>query len=364
MSIRKRPDRGNQYEVRWEEGGRHASRLFTRKGDATAFELDVKRRKQLGPLAGTVIQSHVTLTDFVRKEWWPTYAVPNLKPRTRAVYAQVYAKHLLPRIGGYELAELTPALIEDLRRDLHSAGVGEPTQIKALGLLQGICKRAVVRGLIPSNPVLPVDKPKQNTRVRVEPLAPVVVERIRLLMKPADAMLVSILAYAGPRPEEALRLRWRDLGQRTLHVYAEKTGRPRVVDVLSPLAQDLAEWRLQSGRPSQSELIVPRRGGREWQEHDWRNWRRRIYQPAAREVGVTGDMRPRRLRASFVSLLLWEGRSLTYVADQVGCSVDTLARHYVGVIRELEGQPRVPASEAIRQARDDVANNARRRKLT
>lgn len=41
-------------------------------------------------------------------------------------------------------------------------------------------------------------------------------------------------------------------------------------------------------------------------------------------------MRPRRLRGSFVSLLLWEGRSVTYVAAQIGCSVATLARHYAG----------------------------------
>jgi integrase len=354
VSLRRRADRGNRYEVRWTEGGRHHGRLFERRSDAAAFDLDIRRRQQLGTLAPSVIRSHITLTDFVRDEWWPTYAVPNLKPRTREVYAQVYGKHVAPRIGGYELGEITPALVEDFRRELHAAGVGQPTQIKALGLLQGICKRAVVRGLIEANPVLPVDKPKQNTRRRVEPLPPLVVERMRALMTPPDAMLVSMLAYTGTRPEEALRSRWRDLGHRTLQVYAEKTERPRVVDLLVPLAKDLATWRAESGRPAADELIFPRRSGRDWQEHDWRNWRRRVYQPAAREVGVTGDMRPRRLRSSFVSLLLWEGRSLTYVADQVGASVDTLARHYAGVIRELEGLPRVPAAEAIRLAREEL----------
>jgi hypothetical protein len=43
---------------------------------------------------------------------------------------------------------------------------------------------------------------------------------------------------------------------------------------------------------------------------------RRVYQPAAAAAGVTGDVRPYRLRGSFVSLLLWEGRSITYVAAQ------------------------------------------------
>lgn len=46
---------------------------------------------------------------------------------------------------------------------MHGAMVGEPTLIKALGILQGICMRAVVRSLVQSNPVLPVGKPIQST---------------------------------------------------------------------------------------------------------------------------------------------------------------------------------------------------------
>jgi hypothetical protein len=48
------------------------------------------------------------------------------------------------------------------------------------------------------------------------------------------------------------------------------------------------------------------------------------------------------------------GRSLTYVAEQAGHSIATLARHYAGTMRELESEPRVPAAEAIRQAREQV----------
>jgi hypothetical protein len=51
------------------------------------------------------------------------------------------------------------------------------------------------------------------------------------------------------------------------------------------------------------------------------------------------------------SLLLWEGRSLAYVAEQAGHSIATLARHYAGVIRELGDAPPKPAAEAIIEAR-------------
>jgi len=63
-------------------------------------------------------------------------------------------------------------------------------------------------------------------------------------------------------------------------------------------------------------------------------------------------MRAYRLRHSFVSLALWEGQSLTRVAEQAGHSVATLARHYAGVIEELEDQPQIPAADAIRRARE------------
>lgn len=136
---------------------------------------------------------------------------------------------------------------------------------------------------------------------------------------------------------------------------ASKTGRPRDVDVLAPLAQDLTEWRLLSGRPSDECLIVPTVDGDDWRRHDWGNWRRRVWRPAAIAAGVTGDLRPYRLGGSFVSLLLWAGEDLTYVAEQAGHSVATLARYYAGVIRELRGQPKLPTAEAIRQAREQLA---------
>jgi len=42
------------------------------------------------------------------------------------------------------------------------------------------------------------------------------------------------------------------------------------------------------------------------------------------------------------------------VAEQAGHSIATLARHYAGPMRELENKPRVPAAEAIQNARDEI----------
>jgi integrase len=386
MSIQKLPNRGGQYLVRWREGGKQQSRLFKRKGDAQAFENDILRRKALGPIASTIMQSQMKLEDFVTQEWWPRYAIPNLAPDTRRRYLEIWSHDLLPRVGGYPLREITAELIEVAVRDeLAKAGLGVASQRKALHLLSAILKRAVVRGLVPVNQASLIQMPKTPPRARPQPLSPLTVERIRQIMlaprtrtvpasaagkrpqrayqsavgspleRQRNALIVSTLAYAGLRPGEDRSSRWSDVRERTLYVYATKTRRERDVDLLAPLAQDLAEWRLANGRPADRALIVARPTGGEWTRSDWGNWRNRVWRPAAIEAGVTGDLRPYRLRGSFVSLLLWSGMDVVEVAEQAGHSVATLAHDYAGVIKELKGQPKVPAAEAIRLARTEVA---------
>ena len=385
MSVRRR---GKQFEVRWAEGGRKLSRSFLRAEDARAFDVDIKRRKQLGALAPSIIQSRQTLAEFVEEEWWPRYAIPSLAPDTRRRYLEVWGVHVLPRLGQYELREITPMVVEDFREQMTRARVGAPTVRKALMLLQGILRRAVVRGLIPLNPAQLVDKPRQRPTQAPQPFS-LTVERIRANMleprrrivpaagtgkrprrgyespvgtaleRQRNALIVSMLAYAGLRPSEDRACSWADVRDRSLHVFATKTGRARDVDLIAPLAQDLAEWREASGRPGGGELVIPRPSGGAWTREDWANWRRRVWRPAAIQAGVTGDLRPYRLRGSFVSLLLWSGTDLVEVSEQAGHSLATLAKHYAGTIKELKGQPRIPAADAIRRARESASGQLR-----
>jgi integrase len=383
MSIEKLENRGGQYLVRWREGGRRHSKLFKRYGDAEAFELDVKRRKQLGPLAASVIMSKVTLAEFMQEEYWPRYAIPNLAEATQNRYLEAWGHDLEPRIGGYEVRGITPRIVEDLREQLRRQRLAPASQRKSLLVLSGILQRAVVCGLIPVNPVSMIQMPKAPPSQASQPLSPATIERIRqILLSPRtrtvpasgpgkrptrayesaigsprerqrNALIVSMMGYGGLRPFEDRASRWDDLRERTLHVVG-KRGRTRELDLLAPLAHDLAEWRLASGRPAGDQLIIARPSGGEWRKGDWDNWRSRVWRPAAIEAGVTGDLRPYRLRGSFVSLLLWSGEDLAYVAEMAGHSIATLAKYYAGVMAEMKGQPRVAAAEAIRQAREEA----------
>jgi integrase len=61
--------------------------------------------------------------------------------------------------------------------------------------------------------------------------------------------------------------------------------------------------------------------------------------------------RPYDCRHSFASLLLHEGRSVIYVARQLGHSAALTMRTYGHVIEELDDAPRITAEDAIRDAR-------------
>ncbi|MDQ2984066.1 MAG: site-specific integrase [Actinomycetota bacterium] len=376
MSVHKRtlPSGRAVWSVRWRESERNRARDFDTKRDAEAFDAELRRRRRLGE-PELLDAGRETLADFAR-EWWSVYAEPNLARKTRKVYADLWGRHVLCRLGGAELRRITPEVVESFQAELRKAGVGDPTILKTLALLQGILQRAVVWRRIQSNPVAAIKKPSQRRKRVVRPIAPQTVEALResLLARRrlGDAALVSVLAYAGLRPGEALALQWRDVQERTLIVERAvalgdlketKTGQTRSVRLLAPLAADLAEWRLACGRPADFELVFQTRAGRLWADHDWRNWRKRIFTPAAEAAGL-GGFRPYDLRHSFVSLLLAEGRSVLEVAKQAGHSPTMALATYGHVIEELEGAEKLPAEEVIRRAREELVRTtfARERK--
>ena len=196
----------------------------------------------------------------------------------------------------------------------------------------------------------------------VRPIAPVTVEAICSVLRPRDAMVVHLLAYAGLRPQELRALCWAHVGERTLTVHAPKTRRhrtePRSVRLLAPLAQDLREWRLASGRPGESTPVIPAFNGNgtapafgtEWTEVGYEQWIAHVWAPTLERVGIAYQ-RPYDLRHSFASLLLHEGRSVVYVARQVGHSTAVCLRTYGHVIEELDEAPRISAEDAILVAR-------------
>jgi integrase len=186
---------------------------------------------------------------------------------------------------------------------------------------------------------------------------------MRAASSPRDATLIGVLAYAGLRPGEALALQWRDIREQTILVERAvslgqekdtKTAAHRTVRLLAPLAADLREWRLRSGRPGDKALIFPSATGTVWSQPAYQSWRRRAFKRSLDGAGVE-HARPYDLRHSFASLLLHEGRSVIYVARQLGHDARLTLSTYGHVMDEFEDAPQLEAHTAIADARTALA---------
>jgi integrase len=170
-----------------------------------------------------------------------------------------------------------------------------------------------------------------------------------------------VLAYSGLRPGELRALRWGDVRERTILVQrgadcdgkakTTKTRSVRTVRLLAPLVADLREWRMASGRPNDDALVFPREDGEAWTKDDWDVFRANGWKTACKRAALTPVPRPYDLRHSFASLLLAEGRTVHYVAAQLGHSPALTLSTYGHLIAEYADVERINAEAEISGAR-------------
>ncbi|MEJ7893874.1 MAG: site-specific integrase [Solirubrobacteraceae bacterium] len=356
MSVHRK---GARWSVRWRDAmGRNRSRSFDRRKDANDWDSHVRRLRQRGELA-RLDSGTETVSDFV-EEWLRTYALVNLAPRTLDVYASMWDIHIEPVFGAVRLRDVNVLMIQRWLAGLERGRVGRPTQQKCLTLLSGVLQRAVEWDKISTNPARVPKLPVVSRERVVQPMPPSVVEAMRTHLaernRLRDATLLSVLAYVGPRPSEALALRWRDVGERTLTIHATKTSRRfRSARLAVPVRADLMKWRLASDWAENGDLVFPRGDGSTFGDDGLRNWRNRIFKPAAKAAGIDGPARPYDLRHAAASLWLHEGRSVVEVAGWLGHSPTETLKTYSHVVEELSDAPRITAEEAIREARETLA---------
>lgn len=382
--IENRPRAGGRwtFRVRYTDPatGLRRSEEFDDQQVAIDFQAKLRLAKRGGSVADLTAGREL-LRDFVPDIYWPRYALQHLARPTLKSYESVWRLHAEPRVGHLQLRQFDAGVAADLVGALTDDGVGAPTIVKTLAMLQSVFRRAVLWRRISVNPLATIEKPA-IAAAAVHPLAPEVVERIAAQLPPAGRILVYLIAYAGLRPEEALALQWRHIRRSTILIEQKNVdgeivagqkvkGKPeRAVRLLAPLAEDLAILR-GSGSvvPLGTAYVLPRPSdGTPWRDTAYRKWRRTRWQPAAVEAGVAtltfhedehgGRHRsydgppPYWLRHSFASLLLHEGRlSVAEVADQLGHTIQTLLRYYAHIMADLQDQPKMSAEQQIRKAR-------------
>ncbi len=149
-SIRKRAS--GRYQARYlgPDGlMRNAPRTFERLKEAeqwlTLAEAQMMRGDWIDPDRGKI-----RLTDYAER--WIEER-PKLRPRTKALYRQLFRSHIKPRLGELSLGGITTATVRDWRARLIENGVSQSVAAKAYRLLRAIFNTAVKEDeLIRANP--------------------------------------------------------------------------------------------------------------------------------------------------------------------------------------------------------------------
>lgn len=348
MSVH--PKGNGKWEVRWREGTRNRSRTLDRKPDAMRFDAEVRRKSQVGDLVPTRTGGE-TLRRFT-VAWLA--GRQNITEDTRSNDSLLLEAHVMPHLGYVPVRDLRLDMLEEWLRGRLAEEVGSASMAKTIGLLRQILKRAVKRDLLPRNYALDLEKPEIDKRIPI-PATPEQIEAMRAHFldrkEPmvGDATLVSILAYAGCRPKEALRLTSADIDSPTILFRSTKN---KVVGVSRPprqVFQDIAEWKLCSPHPFG--LLFPRRkDGEVWTKNDWDNWRNRRFTPAAEAAGL-GDFNPYDLRHSAASLKIAEGKPITEIAYELRHKPAMLLDNYAHMMEQARDREVVSAEEWIAEAR-------------
>jgi len=198
----------------------------------------------------------------------------------------------------------------------------------------------------------------------------------RLLERERGALMVALGFMAGLRlPSEALGLRHRDARDGRLYVegrssageYTEgtKTGPGRDL----PLVGQLTVQLLRAERAHREagcafepdDFWIGSRSGRMWSDYRARNWRRREFKPAARQVptafpqfSALASATPYLTRHTFVSCCLQAGLSLATISAWTGTSIHMISRTYGRMLSRHEGSAPMSLAEQFRRARAEA----------
>jgi integrase len=156
-------------------------------------------------------------------EWLDAYpAAKSLKRSTVSGYKLIINTHLSRALGQLKLEALTPERIERYVADKRREGLAPRTLNRHLNLLNLLLSSALKRGLIRTNPIAFVDRPREPRR-RWRILTPTEVVRVErsfeeLIAEAEDEekdwreqarVIFVVLVGTGLRRGEALGLRWR-----------------------------------------------------------------------------------------------------------------------------------------------------------
>jgi integrase len=161
----------------------------------------------------------LTVQDFVDAYWRPYLERKQVKPSTKRGYDCGLRLHILPKLGGLKITDVSPLHIENLVRVGMENGSSPKTVRNLIGLVQSVFSLAVDNDLISRSPVR--DKHKPQVSRREKPVWDA--GQLRLIVEAVPVSYRSLFQCAmltGARLGELLGLQWKhvDFSSRTLEI--------------------------------------------------------------------------------------------------------------------------------------------------
>lgn len=331
-SIRRLPS--GRYQARFTEPGTdrliNAPHTFTTRGDAQGW-LAVQRGKIVSGTWKRKEVSPLTVGEYAAK--W--LAEKTLRPTTREHYQLLLDCHILPVLGGLQLAKLDAATVRTWYSRLDT---GPVMKAHVYVLLSGILKTAVEDNLITASPctIKGAGRVKRTRKIKpatVDELA-VIVEH----MPPRYRLLVHLAAWCALRYGELAELRRKDIDLRAGVIRVRRgvtwaggepvIGPPKseagIRDVVIPphviplIREHLAAY------PGLGEaLLFPAPRGAHMSHQRFYTW----WQPA-REAAGRPDLRVHDLRHTGAVMAARSGYTIKELMDRLGHSTASMALNY------------------------------------
>lgn len=314
-----KPYKGNRWRVTISKmiGGERVqwSKVFDRRRDAEAWQREQADAPSVP--AGT-------LAEWLA-EWEPIHQ-SKTAPQTHLRDGETITTHILGRLGGVRLRDLTPMRVESYLAELMRDGVSSSERKRAATTLRKVLNAALRDDRISANPFDRVAIPKH----RPAEVRPMTAEQLGRLfgaageIDPLYEFGFRLWVDGAMRPGEWLALRWddldaakatirieRSLDQKTHAVRVPKTARSRrTVPVSKHTLASLARI----GGPRRPGPMFPNgRGG----HLRATNFLKSVFRPIVEVAGLEWAT-PYTLRHTAASLLLSNGCSLPTVSARLG----------------------------------------------
>ena len=187
---------------------------------------------------------HGTLADWMER-WMEDELLDSVKESSWQTYRNLLTRHLLPRLGGYALMQLTPHVVYEFVEELESSGLAESTVRGVYRLLSSAMRYALDEGVIRKNPCRRIhiqhrEHGEQRVLNRSEQ------EKLRQTADDTRDLPALLSLYTGMRLGEICALKWTDIDweqgtitvrrtvQRIAGKGAESNGRRTLLMIGSP----------------------------------------------------------------------------------------------------------------------------------